>query len=303
MMGLMSCYSEFAVQVSDKSSCSGYKTVSNSVSPNLSPATQTAVTNLYKTTLSTGTHHLIAVTWCRSSAAQGLQINSGDDPTTGFRLNTNSRLFRKKKGNKSFEIKDTKFEVFYDLSSAVYGTGAEPVEGFYVIVMVDTELGLLIGDSPEDGVFKKVKVGQRVAKSGLVSRREHFSGNTIYSTKAQFSDAGSCHDVLIRCTGEDDGVKCPTLSVCIDKRVVVRVKRLQWNFRGNQTIFVDGLQVDLMWDVHDWFFASGSGSGSGQAVFMFRTRNGLDSRLWLDEVKMKKDEKKEFTLLVYGTKS
>jgi hypothetical protein len=32
------------------------------------------------------------------------------------------------------------------------------------------------------------------------------------------------------------------------------VKQLQWNFRGNQTIFVDNLLVDLMWDVHDWFF-------------------------------------------------
>ncbi|KAL8255651.1 hypothetical protein R6Q59_030718 [Mikania micrantha] len=305
MMGLISCYSELAVQVSEKSSCSSYKNVSNSISSNVIPSNQTAVTNLYKTTLSTGNHHMINVTWCRSSTTQSLEINSGDDPTTAFRLNTNTRLFRKTKGSKTFEINNSKFEIFYDLSSAMYGAGAEPIEGYYVLVVIDSELGLLIGDSPEEVAGKKLKTYKQIAKFSLISRREHFSGNTLYSTKARFSDAGACHDVLIRCTGEDGGVKNPILLICIDKRVVIRVKRLQWNFRGNQTIFVDGLPVDLMWDVYDWFFTSGSesGSGSGHVAFMFRTRNGSDSRLWLeDEMKMKQ-EKKEFSLLVYGTKS
>ncbi|KAJ0480492.1 hypothetical protein HanIR_Chr13g0632311 [Helianthus annuus] len=62
-----------------------------------------------------------------------------------------------------------------------------------------------------------------------------------------------------------------------------------------------------MWDVHDWFFGSGSGSGtrtgSGHAVFLFRTRNGVDSRLWLEDKVRTKDEMKEFSLLVYATKS
>ncbi|KAI3822786.1 hypothetical protein L1987_10384 [Smallanthus sonchifolius] len=304
-MGLISCYSELAVQLSEKSLCSNYKNVSNSVSPNLTPSIQTATTNIYKTTLSTGIRHLITVTWCRNAATQGLQINSVDDPTAAFRLNTNSRLFRKKKGSKAFEISNSKFEVFYDLSAAQYGAGAEPVGKYYVLIMVDSELGLFLGDMSEEAPFKKVKTHKQNAKFSLISRREHFYGNTLYSTKAQFSDAGTCHDILIRCTGEGDGVKNPTLSVYIDKRVVIRVKRLQWNFRGNQTIFVDGLSVDLMWDVHDWFFTSGSdsGSGSGHGVFMFRTRNGLDGRLWLEDKVKTKDEKKEFSLIVYATKS
>ncbi|KAK9048093.1 hypothetical protein SSX86_032944 [Deinandra increscens subsp. villosa] len=239
------------VQVSQKSSCSSYKTVSNSVSPNLTPSIQTAATNLYKTILSSGDHHLITVTWCRSSVAQGLHINSGDDPTTGFRLNTNTRLFRKKRGSKAFETNGSKFGVVYDLSSAQYGAGAEPVDGHYVVVTVDSELGLFLGDM---SVFKKVnKTGKEISqitKFSLVSRREHFYGKTLFSTKAKFSDAGNFHGILIRCGGEDDGVKNPnpnrTLSVWIDKRVVIRVKRLQWNFRGKQTVFVDGLAVDLM---------------------------------------------------------
>ncbi|KAL4591669.1 hypothetical protein LXL04_004639 [Taraxacum kok-saghyz] len=304
MMRLINCYSELSVQVSESSSCSSYKNVSSCVSPNIViPSIQTAAMNLYKTTLSTGTDHLITVTWCRNATTQGLQINSGDDPTTGFRLNTSSRFFRKKKGSKAFEINNTKFEVFYDLSSAEYDVGAEPVDGYYVLVMVDSELALFLGDMAEETVGKKVKTNKQIGKFSLLSRREHFYGNKLYATKARFSDAGTCHDIVIQCTGNDDGVKYPSLSVYIDKHVVIRVKRLRWNFRGNQTIFVDGLSVDLMWDVHDWFFNTGSGSGygsgSGHGVFLFKTRNGLDSRLWLED----KGKKKEFSLLIYATRS
>ncbi|KAI3722118.1 hypothetical protein L2E82_33146 [Cichorium intybus] len=306
MMDLISCYSQYAVQVSESSSCSSYTSASSCiVSPNLIPSTQTAVCCLYKTTLSTGEHHIITVTWYRNATTQGLQINSGNDSSTAFRLNTHSRLFRKKKGSKSFEINDSKFEVYYDLSSAQYGAGAEPIEGYYVLIMVDSELGLIIGDMPEESAVKKLKTNKQIGKFSLLSRKEHFSGNTHYATKAKFSDTGSSHDILIRCTGENEGLKYPVLVVYIDKRVVIRVKRLQWNFRGNQTIFLDGLLVDLMWDVHDWFFNNESGSGSGHAVFMFRTRSGLDSRLWLEEkiVKSDDDHKKGFSLLVYATKS
>ncbi|OWM67451.1 hypothetical protein CDL15_Pgr028314 [Punica granatum] len=75
--------------------------------------------------------------------------------------------------------------------------------------------------------------------------------------------------------GGNEGLKHPAVLVYVDRKVVVmRVKRLMWNFRGNQTVFIDSLLVDLMWDLRDWFF---NNSGSGYAVFMFRTRSGLDS--------------------------
>lgn len=293
------------------------------------PSTQTAVACLYKTTLTNNNHHFITITWYRNTTTQGLQITTTTDHntiTTIFRLNTHThthaRLFRKKKGSKTLEINDARFEIYYDLSNAVYGAGtgagagAEPVEGYYILVIIDSEIALFIGDMYEEHVVKKVKVNKMEGKYGLVCRKEHFSGNTVYATKARFSDSGNWHDIMIRCIGEHDGLKYPVLLVYIDKRVVIRVKRLQWNFRGNQTIFLDGLLVDLMWDVHDWFFHSdtdpgsvqesdsGSGSGSGHAVFMFRTRSGLDSRLWLEEKIVKSDDQKNgFSLLIYATKS
>lgn len=317
MRDLVSCFSENAVNVShySSSSCSNYNSNNACISPTLSltPSVQTAVTSLYRITLCTTTKQIfISVTWCKTLiAGQGLSINFGDDTSASFKLSTaNSRLFRKKKGTKSVDSGNFKIEVFWDLSAAKYDVGPVPLDGFYVIIMVDSEIGLVLGNLGEEIVTKKMKNNCPVAKPALISRQEHCSGNnTVYSTKAKFSDAGIVHDVVIRCSSENEGLRHPVLSVCIDKKTVMKVKRLQWNFRGNQTIFVDGLLVDLMWDVHDWFFspksaAAAAAAAGGYAVFMFRTRSGMDSRLWLEEKLMQKEQERiEFSLLIYASKS
>lgn len=300
MRDIVSCFSENAVSVSNPS-CSSYSNAA-CINPSLTPSVQNSVTCVYKITLSTQKQILVTATWCKNNSSQGLSMNFGDEPssTPPFRLNTNSRLFRKKKGSKLMESNNSNIEVFWDLSNAKYDTGPEPVDGFYVLVMVDSEIGLILGDMAEEAVTKRFKTATSLAKVSLISRREHCSGNTVYSTKAQFCDTGIAHDILIRCSGENDGLRSPVLSVSIDKKTVIRVKRLQWNFRGNQIIFVDNLLVDLMWDVHDWFFSP----ASGYAVFMFRTRSGMDSRLWLEEKLVQKDQDRvEFSLLIYACKN
>ncbi|GAB4824749.1 hypothetical protein Ancab_007613 [Ancistrocladus abbreviatus] len=244
---------------------------------------------------------LVSLTWCKNhTGQQGLSISFGDEPSTSFKLNTVSRLFRKKKGSKSFEFNDSKIDILWDLSAATYESGPEPVDGYFLLLVVDSEIGLTLGDFTQEAASKKLKNGTSMAKFTLVSRREYYSGNALYSTKAQFSDTGIAHDILIRFSIENGGLKQPVLLVSIDKKTVMRVKRLHWNFRGNQTIFVDGLLVDLLWDVHDWFF----NPTSGFAVFMFKTRSGLDSRLWLEEKIAQKDQDcVEFSLLIHASKS
>ncbi|KAL7202169.1 hypothetical protein ACSBR1_033780 [Camellia fascicularis] len=301
MRDIASCFGECAIQVSDPSSSCSSLSNHSFTSPNSIPSIQNTITCLYKISLSTQKHLLITATWTKNNITnQGLTMNFSENPSTAFKLNTNSRLFRKKKGNKAFEFNNSKFEVFWDLSAAKYNAGPEPIAQYYVVVMVDSELGLFLGDLAKEAITKKLKSGSKLAKFSLISRQEHFSGNTHYSTKAQFCDTGIEHDILIRCIEENEGLNHPALSVCIDKKTVIQVKRLQWNFRGNQSIFVDGLLVDLMWDVHDWFF----NPGFGYAVFMFRTRSGVDSRLWLEEKLVEKEQGKvEFSLLIYACKN
>ncbi|XP_021899119.1 uncharacterized protein LOC110815590 [Carica papaya] len=297
MRDIVSCFSENSINISNPS-CSSYP--SNAcISPGQIPCVQTAITSVYKVILSNQKQLLLTLTWCKNNTGQGLSINLDNDPSSCFNLNTNLRLFRKKKGSKTLESNHSRVEVYWDLSAAKYKTGPEPVDGFYVLVMVDSEIALALGDIT--GEQRKLKSNVPVAKVSLISRQEYCSGNALYSTKAQFSDTGITHDILINYGGENKGLNHPVLSICIDKKTVIRVKKLQLNFRGNQTIFIDGLLVDLMWDLHDWFF---SNPGSGHAVFMFRTRSGMDSRLWLEEKLVKKEQDKlEFSLLIYACKT
>ncbi|PKI33274.1 hypothetical protein CRG98_046329 [Punica granatum] len=107
-----------------------------------------------------------------------------------------------------------------------------------------------------------LEVGALLGQHGLLH------AGTVCRGQAGAGHRGKVH-------GGNEGLKHPAVLVYVDRKVVVmRVKRLMWNFRGNQTVFIDSLLVDLMWDLRDWFF---NNSGSGYAVFMFRTRSGLDS--------------------------
>ncbi|KAJ4844729.1 hypothetical protein Tsubulata_025792, partial [Turnera subulata] len=275
---IATCYSEHAIKVSD-SYCSGPSSRAYQ-SPNLTPSIPNSVSCVYRVNLSNQTSLLITLTWCKRLISQGLTINIGDHNSSPSKIEANSYQPQKAKGTKTFQRCDSNIEVLWDLSTAYYGTGPEPVSGFYVVVLADLEQVLLVGDVDEEDNIQNPKTKSLATKSSLVSRNEHVSaGNAVYLTKAQFCDSGRAHDIMIKCSGEEDGPRNPVLSVCIDNKKIFQVKRLRWNFRGNQIIFLDGLLVDMMWDLHDWFFKEDSGS----AIFMFRTRSGLDSRLWLEE--------------------
>lgn len=117
------------------------------------------------------------------------------------------------------------------------------------------------------------------------------------------------HDIVIRISGEAENLNRESvLSVYIDKKKVMRVKRLQWNFRGSQTIFIEetALTIDMLWDVHDWFFSQAC---EGRGVFMFTPRRALlDGRSRPDDEKLveklETDQRADdFSLLIYATRS
>ncbi|XP_023538090.1 uncharacterized protein LOC111798963 [Cucurbita pepo subsp. pepo] len=318
MRDFVSCFSENAVNISNPS-CSTKSNAAAAVTaavvspPSTSPSVLTAVTSLY----AAQNQLMISVSWTKLHSTQSLSINFTQPqlPTIiAFKLDTTARFFKKNKGSKSYDFQSSKIEIFYDLSAAIYdGGGPEPISGFYVVVTLDSEIGLVLGEIPISSRPLNLKSAMaadpEARKWSLISRTEHCAGNTLFLTKAKFSENGVAHEILIRCIGEEEGGKKqhPGLWVWIDKKAAIRVKRLQWNFRGNQSIFVDGLLVDMLWDVHDWLFGSAM---NGLGVFMFRTRCGLESsRLWLEEEKKiinSHDEIQknlDFSLLIYASKT
>lgn len=255
---------------------------------------------------------MISLTWRNSFRSNGLIIDFSNRMSREFPAGSCPRRLWKAKGSRSFQCLGLKIDVSWDLTYARFNGGPEPVSGFHVIVQADHKIILLLGDACNEDEDEELLLELKRPKAGnpefaLISRSEQFFGGSSYSTKAKFGKAGTAraHDVMIKFARneeeEDGNYTSPVLSVFIDGKKMFRVQRLRWNFRGNQTIFVDGLLIDMMWDVHDWFFRQ----GIGLAVFMLRTRSGLDSRLWLEEKDLQENEMEKvgFSLLICACNS
>ncbi|KAL8094842.1 hypothetical protein AgCh_036379 [Apium graveolens] len=286
MRNLSRCYGEHAIKVSD-SYCSGHSKQAAILSPkmNMISSTHDTVKCTYRLKCSNQIQLFVTVTWC-SVMDQGFTISIVDHPSSPFRFYAKKLYFGKSKGNKIFGSSDTRIEILWDLATAKYDIGPDPVSGFYVALLLNSELILLLGDKQDVEVNKIISRISSESKFRLVSRSEQLSGSSVYSTKAQFFDKGRSHDIVIKCIAEEKGQKELMIGIYIDEKNVIEVKNLHWNFQGNESVYIDGCLVDMMWDVHDWLF----NPKSGNAHFMFRPRTGLDYRLWLDDDKLEKNE-------------
>ncbi|OVA05461.1 Protein of unknown function DUF868 [Macleaya cordata] len=259
MRDFHSCFGENGVQVADSSSST-------------SKTAQNLVTCVYQSRLR-GKSCLITVTWSKNLMGRGLSVGIDDSTSQCLcKVDIKPSLFSKKKGSKSLEADSSKVDIFWDLSSAKFGSGPEPSEGFFLAVVFDREMILLLGDLRKEA-YKKTNTTPAPSNAIFIAKRENIFGKRVYTTKARFSDNGPFHDVTIEC--DTNGVTDPCLMIRIDSKMVMQVTRLRWKFRGNQTIVVDGLPVEVFWDVHNWLF----GTNPGNAVFMFQSCLSAE-KLW-----------------------
>ncbi|KAF6144867.1 hypothetical protein GIB67_001878 [Kingdonia uniflora] len=259
MRDFPSCFGENAVQIADSSSST-------------SRTAQNLVTCVYQSRLQ-GRSYSINVTWSKNLMGQGLSVGiDGSSNQCVCKVDIKPWLFSKRKGSKHLDTDTSKVDIYWDLSSAKFGSGPEPLEGFYVAVVFYGEIVLLLGDMVKE-VYKKTTLAPLPPKTVFVAKREHIFGKKCYVTRAQFYDKGKTHDVTIEC--DVVGLNDPCLLIRVDSKTVVQVKRLKWKFRGNQTILVGGVAVEVFWDVHNWLF----GTTQGNAVFMFQTCRPTE-KLW-----------------------
>ncbi|KAL1536075.1 hypothetical protein AAHA92_28778 [Salvia divinorum] len=296
MRDFPSCFGESAVQVAD-ASCS---------SVIVSKASQNSVTCMYRCRL-LDESCLISIVWSKNLMGQCLSVEIYDASHQFiYKMDVKSSLFSKRKGTKCLELNSYKIEVFWDLSVAKFGSGPEPLGSYYVGVVCRGEMVLLIGDLAEEA-FKKTGAAAAVSTTMLVAKREHTVGKRVFGTKARFCDMGPIHDLKIECDtrGGDD----PFLVVRVDAKTVMKVQHLHWKFRGNCTILVDEMPVEVFWDVHSWLFGSGVGSG----VFMFQTSLSAEKQWsspslsdptgWSKSFKESNSRSLGFSLVLYAWKS
>ncbi|KAG8370009.1 hypothetical protein BUALT_Bualt14G0092300 [Buddleja alternifolia] len=262
MRDFPSCFGENGVQVAD-TSCS---------SVGLSKSCQNSVTCVYKCKFH-GKSCLISIMWSKNLIGQCLSVEIDDASHQCIcKVDVKPSLFSKRKGSKCLDVNSAKIEVFWDLCLARFGSGPEPLEGYYIAIVLKGEIVLLVGDLRKEA-FKKTGAISSLSNAIFISKREHISGKRVFGTKARFSDNGPTHDLKIEFDPNcnDD----PALLIRVDAKTVMQVKHLRWKFRGNCSILVDGLQVEVFWDVHNWLFGSGLGNG----VFMFQTSLSAE-KMW-----------------------
>ncbi|XP_044946238.1 uncharacterized protein LOC123395318 [Hordeum vulgare subsp. vulgare] len=228
---------------------------------------------------------LFRLTWAHSPVGPTLSFSpSAAAPSV---------LLRRRRGTRSFTLADaggdadadaepSLLALFWDLTAARYDPGAspEPLHGYFVVAVAGAEVVLAVGDLAAE--FVKTKFEGQISKARClpVSRRERVvvaDPAAMHTASVRFAEGGPEHEVSVGCATSSGGGE--ELWVSVDGKRAVQAQRLRWNFRGNQTVFVDGAPVDVMWDLHGWWFRDPPGC----AVVMLRARSALESRLWLEE--------------------
>ncbi|KVH88109.1 uncharacterized protein LOC112502575 [Cynara cardunculus var. scolymus] len=259
MKDFPSCFAENGVAIADASCTSS--TVSKS------KASQNLVTCVYQSKF-LAKSRLIIITWSKNLVGHCFSVEIEDLSHKSLsRLDVKPSLFSKTKGSKHLQVDFLTIDVYWDLTNAKFGSTPEPIQGFYLGLAFKGQIVLLIGDLTKQ-ILKKtgsIPIASQSFSNSLVLKREHIFGNKVYATKAQFKDNGVIHDLRIEC--DTVGSNNPRLVLRLDSKIVMQVKHLLWKFRGNCTISIDGLPVEVYWDVHNWLF----GSTAASAVFMFQT--------------------------------
>lgn len=216
------------------------------------------VASTYQTKMGGRTRDII-VTWCKNVKGQGLCVSVGGPLGSRIVCKVKKRPwnFWRKQGSwkRSDVIYGNRIKVFWNLRSAEFVAGPEPERGYYIAVVYNEEMVLLLGDMEEEAYRKTMSRPSSMAV--LVSKEEHVLGKECFATVARFGDGERSHEVSVECQTKQAGDSALVISV--DRELAVEVKHLFWKFRGNGTIYVEGVPVQILWDMHDWFFNPGLG--------------------------------------------
>ncbi|RDY13340.1 hypothetical protein CR513_01755, partial [Mucuna pruriens] len=207
----------------------------------------------------------VSLTWSRSMVGRSLHIqlhqhpfDSPPFPSLSFNLYIRPFLFWKKHGAKKLA---SNTHLLWNFSKAKFGSGPEPISGFYVALVVNKHMTLLVGDATKDA-YSKSKAHEPNSRQLLVLQKEHVFADRVYATRATFG--GKTREIQIDCGYRDHSRLC----FSVDGEKVLQIKRLKWKFRGNERIEVDGVHVRISWDLYNWLFHKDN--AHAHAIFMFK---------------------------------
>ncbi|KAM7250322.1 hypothetical protein ACFE04_022205 [Oxalis oulophora] len=237
---------------------------------------QNVFMSVYRTKLA-GYCRLITITWCKNLLLHGLSVSvqgpDGDEEIYQCKVELKPWSFWRKQGSKQFTVDERTVDVVWDLRAAKFNGETEPRSNYYVALVCEEEVVLLLGDLKKDA-YKRTRCRPSLIEPILVSRKEHVFGKKRFLTRVNFQEKGTkFHDISIECNtivnNKDksfDGFDL-VLEIRVDGHIAILVKHLQWKFRGNECIHINEHKVEVYWDVHDWLFEFGSNPRHGLFIF------------------------------------
>ncbi|KAF5204349.1 Duf868 family protein [Thalictrum thalictroides] len=207
---------------------------------------QSVFKSIYRTKVA-GQCRLITITWCKNVMLHGLTVSmealNGDDQYS-CKVEMKPWYFWRKQGSKRFQLDGKVVEVFWDLKTAKFNGGTEPKSDYFVAVVCEEEVILVLGDMKKDA-YRRTKSRPALIEPILVSKKEHIFGKKDFFTKAKFNEKGRSHEISIECnTRMDRNTKSgnlginnttsfePEMIIKIDGHLAIHVKHLQWKFRA-----------------------------------------------------------------------
>lgn len=117
--------------------------------PPTNKASQSTVTCLYQTQMSTCCCN-VTVLWCKNLMNHSLNLifnnPKGGEVYYSCKIDLKPWLFWSKKGSKSFDLEGCHVDIHWDLRSARFSGSPEPCSDYYVALVSDGEVVLLLGD-------------------------------------------------------------------------------------------------------------------------------------------------------------
>ncbi|KAM7471246.1 hypothetical protein LguiA_009429 [Lonicera macranthoides] len=227
--------------------------------PIVARAGQSIYMSVYQTKLA-DLSRLITITWCKNLLLHGLSVSVqhlGEQSGYTCKVELKPWYFWRKHGSKQFVLDTKPIDIFWDLRAAKFNGETEPTSDYYVAIVCDQEVVLLVGDLKKDA-YRRTGCRPALMDPILVSRKEHIFGKKRFSTRVRFHEKGGLHEVSVECKNRSkSGEINPEMEIRIDGHLVIHVNHLQWKFRGNESIHLNKVRVEVCWDVHDWLFSPG----------------------------------------------
>ncbi|KAL3508329.1 hypothetical protein ACH5RR_027730 [Cinchona calisaya] len=210
----------------------------------------------------------IIVTWSKSLTGHTLYIlveNSSEENHSTCKIDLKTWQFWGKKGLKTFKVDEKRVDIFWDLRTAKFSTSPEPTSEYYVALVSEKEIVLLLGDQKTEA-YKRTKSRPSQMDAALVHKKENVFAKKCFCTRTMLGQGRREHHIIIE--PAISGPYDPEMWISVDGIESIRVSNLHWRFRGNETLLVDDVPVQIFWDVHDWLYSSEEESGPGTFIFM-----------------------------------